>query len=102
MNLQEFLNKVAYGSTIPDPFGDGPDILVYKSKFDGSVLCLTKVRTATSLEEVADNIDNLDALPETLLFENDFTVVKCGRGEWTAQSLDDAKQMAMDYRDGVS
>lgn len=29
-------------------------------------------------------------------------IVKCGRGEWTAKTLDDAKQMAIDFAEGVS
>jgi hypothetical protein len=32
----------------------------------------------------------------------DYYDVKTGKGEWTAQSLDDAKQMAMDFAEGVS
>jgi len=30
------------------------------------------------------------------------SIVKCGRGEWTAKTLDDAKQMAIDFAESVS
>lgn len=30
------------------------------------------------------------------------SIIKCGRGEWEAKTLDDAKQMAIDFADGVS
>jgi len=31
-----------------------------------------------------------------------FSVIKCGRGEWTAKTDEDAKQMAIDFNEGVS
>ena len=41
-----------------------------------------------------DNSDLVHHLP--------FSDVKYGRGEWTAETLEDAKQMAIDFADGVS
>lgn len=34
--------------------------------------------------------------------ESDFQTMKCGKGEWTAKTLDDAKQMAIDFAESVS
>ena len=31
-----------------------------------------------------------------------FFEIQCGRGEWTAKTLEDAKEMAKDFADGVS
>lgn len=31
-----------------------------------------------------------------------YQIIKCGKGEWTAQTLEDAKQMAMDFAKGVN
>jgi hypothetical protein len=31
-----------------------------------------------------------------------FSVIECGRGEWVAKTMDDAKQMAVDFNRGVS
>ena len=55
---------------------------------------------------------NLDLLSDTLagdhepemqtLFEDAVSIQKCGRGEWTAETLEDAKQMASDFAEGVS
>jgi len=42
---------------------------------------------------------------ETLKWEEDepdYHLFKCGRGEWTANTIEDAKQMAIDFADGVS
>jgi len=33
---------------------------------------------------------------------NDYRITKCGKGEWEAKTLDDAKQMAIDFAEGVS
>jgi len=34
--------------------------------------------------------------------EPEYQYIKCGRGEWTAETLNDAKQMAIDFAEGVS
>lgn len=57
-------------------------------------------------ESDLDDLLNGDACPEDFekvnLFENDFSTIKCGRGEWVAETLEDAKQMAIDFNKGVS
>lgn len=61
---------------------------------------------ASSIEEAeqAINNDEISDIPEEAidLGENGFTIVKCGHGEWTAETLEDAKQMAIDFNEGVS
>lgn len=61
-----------------------------------------KLPVAKSLEEAISAINDPSALDEELLFKDDYTVIKCGRGEWTAKTMDDAKQMAIDFNEGVS
>lgn len=41
-------------------------------------------------------------LPEEDVFKDSFHEIKCGKGEWTAKTLEDAKQMAVDFNEGVS
>ena len=41
--------------------------------------------------------------PEEIdIVKDDFYVIECGRGEWTAKTMEDAKQMAKDFNEGVS
>jgi hypothetical protein len=59
---------------------------------------MDKISDALAALEAADHIK-----PEpTQLIEPHQQVVLCGRGEWTAETLDDAKQMACDFADSVS
>lgn len=61
---------------------------------------------------VVDSVSDLDdvisggkcpsELDEVNLFENDYSIVECGRGEWVAKTTEDAKQMAKDFCSGVS
>ena len=62
------------------------------------------IPVAKNMDDIVNALDNPD---ETKDFEDfdisgDFHIVKCGRGEWTAKTMEDAKQMAMDFREGVS
>ena len=59
---------------------------------------------AGSLDELNDAIQNDDfsSLPVEPLFADAVSVNKCGRGEWTAKTLVDAKQMACDFAEGVA
>ena len=57
---------------------------------------------AASLDELEDAIDGDATLKEETLFEDAVSVIKCGRGEWVAQTMEDAKQMAIDFNEGVS
>lgn len=62
-----------------------------------------------SVVEKESDLDDLisgEACPEDFgkvnLFENDFSIIHCGRGEWVAKTMEDAKQMATDFNSGVS
>jgi hypothetical protein len=57
---------------------------------------------AESIEEVIDGIEDPESPPTTVLGENDYSVIKCGKGAWTAKTMEDAKQMAIDFNEGVS
>ena len=58
------------------------------------------------VENISDLTEALDGdvsdLPDYQLFRDDYTVVKCGKGEWIAKTMEDAKQMAIDFNNGVS
>jgi len=54
------------------------------------------------LDNLAGGLDNIDSLPVENFFEDAVTVQKCGRGRWTAKTMEDAKQMAQDFKEGVS
>jgi len=54
------------------------------------------------IENVADALEDVGSLPEEQIFKDDFYEIKCGRGEWTAKTMEDAKQMAKDFNEGVS
>jgi len=56
----------------------------------------------TTMENIVEDLENLDSLPEMTLFEDNYTEIKCGKGEWTAKTMEDAKQMAVDFNKGVS
>lgn len=60
-----------------------------------------KMGVASSVDDIVDGIKGA-VLPVETLFENDFSEIKCGRGEWVAKTLEDAKQMAIDFNEGVS
>ncbi len=51
---------------------------------------------------VVEGEKKCDDLAEETVFKNDFYVIKCGRGAWTAKTLADAKLMAIDFNEGVS
>ena len=55
-----------------------------------------------TMDNLAEDLENIGNLPEVNLFENDFYVVECGKGEWTAKTMEEAKQMAADFNSGVS
>ena len=57
---------------------------------------------ADSMEAVVRAIE-IGELPEPVMVgEDSVEVIKCGRGEWTAHTLEDAKQMALDFAEGVA
>lgn len=57
---------------------------------------------AASLEEAISSIYDDDNTLPIVNIAPDFSIQKCGRGEWTAQTLGDAKQMACDFAAGVA
>lgn len=54
------------------------------------------------METLAKDLENIDNLPVQPLFDSEPEILKCGRGEWTAKTLADAKQMAIAFNKGVS
>lgn len=54
------------------------------------------------METLAEDLENIDNLPVQPLFDSEPEILKCGRGEWTAKTLADAKLMAIDFYKGVS
>lgn len=54
----------------------------------------------------ADSIENIPQTKESsgvaIPIDSEYQYIKCGRGEWTAKTLKDAKQMAIDFAEGVS
>jgi hypothetical protein len=61
-----------------------------------------KMQIANSMDELAESIDEKIDLPEENIFEDSFYEIKCGKGEWVAKTMEDAKQMAIDFNEGVS
>ena len=64
-----------------------------------------KMRVARGADCIVDALGNektLESLLEESVFKDDFHIVKCGRGEWVAETLDDAKLMAIDFNESVS
>ncbi len=62
-----------------------------------------KIPMANSLDEVADFLDGdeNETLPEVDIHKDAITERKVGRGEWTAKTMEDARQMACDFAEGV-
>jgi len=60
-----------------------------------------KIPIVSNENELMDAIDGELILPEEDISGGPY-IIKCGRGEWTAKTLDDAKQMAIDFNEGVS
>lgn len=55
-----------------------------------------------TMKDLPEALDDLESLPVETVFADAVSVRKCGRGEWEAKTLDDAKQMAIDFAEGVS
>jgi len=58
-----------------------------------------KIAMANSIEEALDDETELEKVD---IHKDAFSIIKCGRGEWTANSMEDAKQMAIDFANGVA
>lgn len=57
---------------------------------------------AKTVEELEASIAGELELEPADINKDAVSIVKCGRGEWTAETLDDARQMACDFAKGVS
>lgn len=55
-----------------------------------------------SISNLAEGLEDIDCLPEEMIFKDDFYTIECGKGEWVAKTMEDAKQMAIDFNSGVS
>jgi len=60
--------------------------------------------TSKFISDACDDVINMDGAANYLSIpaEPDFWEIECGRGEWTAKTLEDAKLMACDFASGVS
>jgi hypothetical protein len=63
---------------------------------------LNVARNADELVEILEGEKSLADAPEVNLFEDSFHTVECGRGEWVAKTMADAKLMAIAFNEGVS
>lgn len=61
-----------------------------------------KVPMAGSMEEALDPDLDPASLPEVDIHEDAVSIILCGRGEWAAATLDDAKEMAQAFAESVS
>ena len=61
-----------------------------------------KIPTVTMSKFEDIDFENMVDVPGKNLFEDDFYIIECGKGEWTAETMADAKQMAIDFNKGVS
>jgi len=61
------------------------------------------INVAPSIESAVKAMedDNIGSMPEEP-FDNGYSIIECGRGEWVAKTMEDAKQMAKDFSSGVS
>ncbi|MEM9085340.1 MAG: hypothetical protein AAGB23_05405 [Pseudomonadota bacterium] len=62
------------------------------------------IEAVASIDDLAAAMEGEDHETETVDLhggENAVSIQKCGRGEWVAQNLEDAKQMAIDFAESV-
>ena len=60
---------------------------------------------ASEIEKLGDVLagdSGIEDLPEMTLFGDSVQVVKCGPGEWTAETDEDCRWMAIEFAEGVS
>lgn len=60
---------------------------------------------AKDMEQVTDVVEgeiDIDELEEVDIAADAVSIELCGHGEWTAKTLDDAKQIAIDFANGVA
>ena len=62
-----------------------------------------KLPMVETIDELVNVLGGTADTPEEVnIFEESFYEIKCGRGEWVAETMEDAKQMAKDFSEGVS
>lgn len=54
-----------------------------------------------NMEDVLDCLDDPKSFPVKNVLADSY-VIKCGRGKWTAKTMADAKQMAIDYNEAIA
>ena len=99
---QEYMDQIrAECALLPD--GSGIRVLPSPMYID-----MVDIGDEDDLKELAEDLvsgdmDALDSKTKRVDITADvFYEVKCGRGEWKAETLDDAKQMAIDFAKAVS
>ena len=61
-----------------------------------------KIKMYDTIDGALNSLKNGDDDAEEIeLFKDDVRIIKCGRGEWTAETLEDAKEMAIEFANGV-
>ena len=61
------------------------------------------LEVAKDLDQLVDALNGEEVELKTVDIHKDhYSILFCGRGEWTAKTLSDAKQMAIDFNEGVS
>ena len=60
------------------------------------------VNDISELENIINNEEDTSLLQSMDIHKDSYRVIKCGRGEWIAKTMDDAKRMAIDFNEGVS
>ncbi len=61
-----------------------------------------KLPIAKNVDDLVAVINDASSVEEGVIFEDYFTTIECGRGEWVSKTMADAKQMAIDFNKGVS
>ena len=55
-----------------------------------------------SIQDIEEGLNNPESLDVADINEGSYYIIECGKGEWTAKTMEDAKQMAIDFNKGVS
>lgn len=57
---------------------------------------------AESLDDALEHFEDGTEPDAVVIGEDAMSIMKCGKGTWTAMTLEDAKQMALDFAAGVA
>lgn len=61
-----------------------------------------QMTTVDNIGSILDGEIDLEDCEVVDINKDSFYTIKCGRGEWVAKTMEDAKQMAIDFNEGVS